>query len=280
MRKKWLDGNSATDVASQLIRPGKNLTSFQRLEVYNQQYWYRLLDCLEDDFPGLRALLGQRRFARLAREYIVSHPSKTFSLRDLGQELVSFLQRRSDLIEPNPPLCVEMAMFEWAKIVAFDGPASAAIDADYIRTNAAGELKIGLQPYLTLLDLHYALDRYSIALADRQKDRNEAGSDRKKEKRTAKRAPYPVREEICLVVHRHENVVYFKRVERAAFVILTALRRGRSLNDAVSDALTFAGTRQSSPVLEEDGMNYRQLQGNVQNWFTLWMQLGWLCRRD
>ena len=62
----WFDGRPTSEVFASFIKPNDRLTSLERLEIYNKQYWFRLLDCLYDDYPGLRAILGQSRFRRLA----------------------------------------------------------------------------------------------------------------------------------------------------------------------------------------------------------------------
>src|SRR5260370_32290524 len=49
--------------------PSATLSSVERLEIYNRQYWFRLYDSFEEDFPGLKAVLGQKRFERLMRAY-------------------------------------------------------------------------------------------------------------------------------------------------------------------------------------------------------------------
>jgi hypothetical protein len=56
------------------IKPNDRLTSLERLEIYSRSYWYRLLDSLYEDFPGLRAVLGQRAFERLAKAYLTDRP--------------------------------------------------------------------------------------------------------------------------------------------------------------------------------------------------------------
>ncbi len=63
MQTTWVDGSPTSDYVSEFIKPNKKLTSFERLEIYNKQYWYRLLDSLQEDFPGVNALLGHTRFA-------------------------------------------------------------------------------------------------------------------------------------------------------------------------------------------------------------------------
>lgn len=62
MQKRWTDGSRMDDVAAEFIKPNDRLSSFERLEIYNRQYWFRVLDCLWDDYPGLRATVGERKF--------------------------------------------------------------------------------------------------------------------------------------------------------------------------------------------------------------------------
>ena len=64
------DGNDMHAVAETFIAPNNRLTAFERLELYNRQYWYRLLDALADDFPALRAVLSPARFESLSIAYL------------------------------------------------------------------------------------------------------------------------------------------------------------------------------------------------------------------
>jgi hypothetical protein len=88
MQKHWTDGSRMHDVAAEFIKPNDRLSSFERLEIYNRQYWFRVLDCLYDDYPGLRAILGERKFMKLATAYLARYPSDSYTLRDLGNPLV------------------------------------------------------------------------------------------------------------------------------------------------------------------------------------------------
>src|ERR1700737_1280664 len=63
------DGSSVAEIIASYVKPNDRLSSFERLEIYNRQYWFRVLDCLYDDYPGLRAVVGERRFMNLARAY-------------------------------------------------------------------------------------------------------------------------------------------------------------------------------------------------------------------
>ena len=46
MRATLADGRSTADVAESFIAPNSRLTAFERLEIYNRQYWYRVLGAL------------------------------------------------------------------------------------------------------------------------------------------------------------------------------------------------------------------------------------------
>ena len=37
----------------ELVKPNDRLTSTERLNIYHRQYWYRILDSFNEDFPGL-----------------------------------------------------------------------------------------------------------------------------------------------------------------------------------------------------------------------------------
>src|SRR2546423_871230 len=60
------------------VKPNDRLSSRERLEIYNRQYWFRVIDSMYEDFAGLCAVLGQRAFDRLVRAYVAERPSETF----------------------------------------------------------------------------------------------------------------------------------------------------------------------------------------------------------
>src|SRR5665213_2524069 len=120
-QKLFRDGRPMTEVAAGFIKPNDRLTSLDRIAISNRQYWFRLLDCLWDDYPGLRALLGLRKFEKLRIAYLIQYPSKSFTMRNLGNHLVDFLQEHPEYTAPLEDICLDMARFEWAQVVAFDG---------------------------------------------------------------------------------------------------------------------------------------------------------------
>src|SRR5579863_4994425 len=164
---KWADGRTVRDVAAQFIKPNDRLTSIERVEIYSKSYWFRVLDCLYDDFPGLRAILGERKFERLRIAYLDRYPSRSFTLRNLGSRLVEFLNEQPHWAAPRQRMALDMARFEWAQVVAFDGLSRPALAPDDLLGRDPSTLRLGLQPYLTLLELAYPLDEFVSAVKKR-----------------------------------------------------------------------------------------------------------------
>ena len=93
MQRTAPDGQPMRAYAARFIKPNDRLTSFERLEIYNRQYWFRVIDSMYEDFAGLCAVLGKRSFDRLVRAYVSECPSQTFTLRNLGSQIENWLRR-------------------------------------------------------------------------------------------------------------------------------------------------------------------------------------------
>ena len=165
--RTWIDGSSADKVISSFIKPNPRLTSFERLEIYNRQYWFRILDCIGEDFPGLEAVLGLKKCNRLMRAYLAKYPSTSFTLRNLGDHLTEFIEAEPKWTAPRHALALEMANFEWAQVLAFDSTGKPPLSIDDLLGTDPSQLTLGLQPYLRLVELHWPLDEFSIALKRR-----------------------------------------------------------------------------------------------------------------
>jgi hypothetical protein len=271
MQKRWLDGSSMADVAAEFIKPNARLSPFERLEIYNRQYWFRVLDCLYDDYPGLRAIVGEDKFLKLARAYVEHYPSDSYTLRNLGNRLEQFLRDEPKWSVPHQELALDMARFEWAQVVAFDGPSKEPVAADDILDTPLNKLKLGLQPYLTLLELDFAVDDFFIAVRKRDSDvlRGEASNAMNaapKARARRRRVRLPKRAKVYLAVHRHDNMLYYKRLEPDAFAILQLLGRGLTVEEACGEAVSH------SSRTEVDWPE------QIKEWFATWSMLGWFCR--
>lgn len=96
----------------------RGFTRSQRLKVYREAYYLRLLEALTATFPTLKAMLGDDQFRHLTRVYVDAFPSNHFSVRQYGHKLPWYIRHRSAL--PQRPALAEIAEWEWAMAYAFD----------------------------------------------------------------------------------------------------------------------------------------------------------------
>lgn len=118
-------------------------------------------DSLRDDFSGLVAVLGPSAFERLAQAYLVKCPSQSFTLRDLGSRLQSWLEQHPNFAGADYVLALDMVRLEWAHIVAFDGAGEKVLGPEHL-IELKPSLRMGLQPCISLLDLHYPVDELRV----------------------------------------------------------------------------------------------------------------------
>lgn len=265
MRRRMDDGSLTEATADAIIKPNDRLSSFERLEIYNRQYWYRIFSSFEEDFPGLHAVVGAKKFQALMRAYLEAHPSTSFTLRNLGSKLVEWLRANPAYTAPDTALAVEMAALEWAHIQTFDEAHWPALTTEQMQS-IGEDSQLTLQPYLQLLSANHAVDDALIAVRRSQDDSvvssNNASTGHTLRRRSKVKAKA---ETIYIAVHRHEDTVYYRRIVREDFLLLSALREGRTLGEAIEAA--FA----TSSILEQ------QQPAHLQSAFAYWTTMGWFC---
>jgi hypothetical protein len=265
MQKKWSDGRPTRVIAESFIKPNDRLTSFERLEIYNRQYWLRIRDCFYQDYPGLRAVLGDKKFERMADAYLARYPSRSYTLRNLGSRLVKFLREEPRWTSPKNKLALDLACLEWAHIEAFDNEARPALKTRDLAGLDPARIKLQLQPHLTLLKLENEVDDFLIELKKNSGLRSEASNAMEQNQRRLKtRVTHRLQRRVnFLAVHRYQEGIYYKPLDPAQFRLLSALRDGASLAGACA---RLAG-------LKIPG----ELGDTVGKWFANWSSLGWFC---
>jgi hypothetical protein len=266
MQKRSASGASVAREAGSFIKPNDRLSSFERLEIYNRQYWFRLFSSFEEDFPGLKSVVGSRRFEALMRAYLETHPSRSFTLRNLGSSLVDWLKQNPQHAGTHTEAALGMAALEWAHIEAFDNQARKPLTTEEIAA-LDDNSRIALQPYLRLLNLPFAVDDALLAIRDSAHDEASQASNAVGI-HIVRPTPFsrrPKREQIHLAVHRHDDTVYYKRLASEDFLLLDSLQQGRPLGEAIEAAFV------QTAIPEQDRPAF------LQSAFHNWMQMGWLC---
>jgi hypothetical protein len=270
MRRTAPGGGRMSAYAARFIKPNDRLTSFERLEIYSRQYWFRLLSSMIEDFPGLQAILGSQRFESMCKVYLTECPSRSFTIRNLGAHLETWLCQNPSWARDRRVLALDMVRLEWAEIEAFDGQAKPTLRAKDFSEIDIPNLQLSIQPYVQLLELHYPVDDLlqkvkhgddtpdfaSNAVIEREK--------RSKVRAVAKLEPV----QIFLAVHRLDFSVYFRRIKPEEFALLSALRSGKT----VERAIELAFRKSSVPAADRAAF--------VQHSFQTWATLGWFCQPD
>jgi len=269
-RSHTLGGQSMRMIAEELVTPGPRLTPFERLELYSQGYWFRLLDVLREDFAGLRALLGRHPFEQLAAAYLADCPPDSFDLRRVGARLEGWLANHLHYAVRREGAALDMVRLESAEIETRDAIESPSLSATELGQLAA-DPSLELQPHLRLLDLAHPVDALLAGVRRRTAERTTAAAEGAAERGArprVRRALIPQPENVWLAVHRYEQSIYHKRLAPEAFALLRALQQGRTLSEAIEAAVDDAG-----------GGNLEETSGRLQQWFAEWAALGWFCRK-
>ena len=263
MSRHAVDGRSMDKIAESFIAPNSRLKSFERLEIYNRQYWFRVLGALADDFPALRSVMGARSFEAMSVAHLTSHPSRSFSLRNLGSKLPEWLK-----LNPLWSGRRHCLAIEWAFIEAFDSGERDPLTLEQIATLDA-DSRLALQPHVQLVALDYPVDDLVLALHHTEKRQtSEAGVKHHDESTAPAKLPPLRRRATWLVAHRVDLSVYYLRIRHEEFQTLAAIRRGVPLGEAIEAGITTSRVPSARrPEL-------------VRQWFTSWAELGWICAPD
>ena len=263
---KTPDGRLMRVEVSEFIKPNDCLTAIERLEIYNRSYWFRVIESLHDDFPGLRAVLGKRAFDRLSRAYLANCPSQSFTLRNLGSRLEGWLRRNPRYAGNRQALALDMVRLEWAHIEAFDSAAEKVLGPEDL-LELGPNFRATLQPYIRLLVLDYPVDefRFQVNLATAEHGAASNAVRKQKHRNPTWRVTRLKRERIYLAVHRVDFAVYYRRIAAEEYGLLNALREGQPFGRAIQTGF------KNSPVSSDHRASM------LEKCFASWAELGWLC---
>lgn len=111
----------------------KRLSAAERLDIYANMYFFRILDSLKTDFPRVYKILGDVRFHNLITDYLVKYPPTHFSLRNAGLNLPLFLKTHGE--SKKNKFLPDLALFEWNMIEVFD-----AADTDLVTRDTLSQI--------------------------------------------------------------------------------------------------------------------------------------------
>jgi hypothetical protein len=210
------EGDASGAGLAEWLRGDARASARERLEVYANAYFARLLGALREDFPALAQALGEAAFHDLATAYLVAFPPSRPSLRDAGAKLSAFLAGgtpEAAWFLVRWPFAADLAALEWALVDAFDAPDAEPLSREALAALAPEDwaaLPLRLHPAAALLELAFPVQRLREA--------HDAGTP------LAEAALAALPTHIC--VSRHAERVRFRAVDAREAALLAELRAG------------------------------------------------------
>ena len=223
-----------------IIRGDDRMPARERLEIYANAYFYRLLDALKEDFPATLAAIGEVNFHNLITGYLIEYPPTEPNIFYAGRNLADFL--RGHPIGRERPFLADLALLERAIGEVFHAPDAEPLDAVAMRTVPPAQwpaLALRMIPAARLLNLEWSVDAVARAVAS-----GEPWTD-------------PPRGPRCVLVWRRNSRVAYRAVDRAERAALE-LARGGAEYAAICDAFT-AATEPDDPAAASSAMLSRWL---------------------
>ena len=271
MRNRTPDGKPMHDRAAGLIKPNDRPSFLERMQRLNCHYRTRILDRFDGDYRGLRVVLGAANFITLTTTYLARYPSDAHALRNLGDRLERLLREELRCTTPRERVALDMVRFESAQVCALEAPAKPIITPDAILDSPVSKLRLGLQPYLSLLRLDYAVDDFLIRLkkreaAARRGDTSNGIDPMPRAGGANTRILMAKRQEVFVAVYRDHMMPCYKRLDRKEFLILSALALGETVESACHQ------------VVEASHRRHVDWPTQIKEWLRRWSALGWFCR--
>jgi hypothetical protein len=241
-----------TEKIEQVVSRSHSQTSIERLAVYANAYYSRLIECLESEFPVFRQTVGEDTFAQFAVEYLQRYPSQSYTLGKLGENFPRYLDETKPPRQPEEPqigwadFLVDLARLERTFSEVFDGP-----DVENQPRLTADELlsiepdlwptaRLKMVPCLRLLSLRFPLNDFYTAA------------------KNGKQPAMPAAADSWMAITRRDYIVRRYELNRPQFLLLNALQRGETISDAIAYA--------AESYLGETA----QFAVELQTWFKIW----------
>ena len=216
-----------------VVLPSKALSSEQRLAVYGNAYFGRLLECMREMFPVLRYALEDDVFDQFALGYLTTHPPHSYTLENLSDRFLAFLTAtRNEIAKPDeswPDFVIDLARLEWNIDRVFDGPGVehqqlfSAEDLQRIDPQQWPAATLTAAPCLRLLAFRFPVNNYYTAFRELAPESEDS-------------LPLPPEQKNYLALTRRNYVVRRYPLGETQYDLLTALLEGKAVGDAIEVA--------------------------------------------
>jgi hypothetical protein len=237
------------DDVEQIIEPSHRQSSVERLSVYANAYYTRLIECLEAEFPVFRQTVGDDTFAEFAVDYLRRYPSQSYTLSQVGENFVRYLNETKPTPSDSanwPEFLIDLARLERTVSEVFDGPGMEtklplrSEDLLAIDPDLWPRARLTTAACLRLLSLRFPLNDYYTAM------------------RSNNDAALPQMKNSWMAITRRDYIVRRYPLSHCQFTLLEELQRGQTVGQAIAAAAAVYPGK------------LEQLAADLQDWFRIW----------
>ena len=237
------DGARGPEPRPRLINwiSGGTASAEERLAVYSNAYFSRLLEMLESTFPATRRILGETGFRRLAADYLREHPSSSPLIEAAGEHFPGFVAGHE--VCATHPFLPDLARLEWEILMALLTPRLPPLPQEKLASAGPQDwerARLTFDPTVRLLKSDWAVDTLWHA-----RNKPENSSPQRLRRRQIQR----------LLIYRDESWVEMRILSEAEMQTVERLIAGTALSDACA---ALRGAEASE----------------VQGWFAAWTAAG------
>ncbi len=252
------DGGLIAEEAARYIVPNEKMRPHQRIQIYNQQYWWRLLNTMHTNFPFVTRLFGYQAFnEEISIPFLLDHPPSTWMLSYIGEQLPAWIKEKYK--KSDSPLIQNAAMLDWAFTASYIAPQSPLLDLSTLQQGGDParflSATLYLQPHIQLFKWDYNLIAFREKFMEKDVDYWTKQSFPKLSKLKG-----------CFLLYRTiGNGISYKEISSAEYDLLSLFKQGTTLEDAFGQ-------------VEKDEVLYNEVAANLQAWIQSWTQMGILSQ--
>lgn len=242
-----------------MVTRSDKVSARDRLAIYGNAYFARLIECLGDSYPVLKRVLGEEAFNGLAFSYLQRYPSQSYTLGHLGVNLARYLdEMRSDADGTAPQgekgnlgwadFLIDLVALEWTIGQVFDGPGiegKSILKSEQLQDIEPDQwplARLNTVPCLQLLSMRYPINEFYTFV---------------KQTPEAELLP-PSPADSYIAITRRDYVVRRHELSFGEYTLLKALAQGSVLGDAIEETAVCCD------------LDDQDLEEKLPQWFHNW----------
>lgn len=142
-----------------IVAPSDKMSSHERINIYRNGYFLRLLECFKHEFKGLYHALGDEMFNHFVWNYLQAYPSTSYTLNELGKMFPPFLEKSlmESLNGAEPDwwqlFIIDVASYERAYVETYNGAGHESLESNELFE----EVPLKLSPAVRSLRLNFSI---------------------------------------------------------------------------------------------------------------------------